>query len=69
MIPLTPSYLVVATANGGEQAYVCTTVEGNTNYDRARDGRLTLQKTRRFSMRNGDRLIRWSRAEAQSEAA
>ena len=68
MIPLTPSYLVVATANGGEQAYVCT-VEGNTNYDGARDGRLTLQNTRRFSVRNGDRFIRWSRAEAQSEAA
>ena len=56
-------------ATDKDTVYVCTTVEGNTNLDGAREGRLTLQKTRRFSMRNGDRFIRWSRTGSQSEAA
>ena len=52
-----------------DRIYICTTIEGNTNEDGAREGRMTLQKTRRFSVRNGDRFIRWSRAATQSEAA
>ena len=52
-----------------DRVYDCLTVEGNANYDGTRDGYLTVQRTRRFSPRNGDRFIRWSRAEAQSEAA
>ena len=54
--------------SGEDAVYVCTTVEGNTNHEGAREGRLTLQKTRRFSVRNGDRFIRWTKSE-QAEAA
>ena len=52
-----------------DRVYICTTIEGNTNDDGGRDGRMTLQKTRRFSVKNGDRFVRWSRAEVRSEAA
>ncbi len=58
-----------AIGSGGDAVYVCTTVEGNTNYEGARDGRLTLQKTRRFSVKNGDRFIRWTAARSEAEAA
>jgi len=54
--------------SGEDAVCVCTTVEGNTNHDGAREGRLTLQKTRRFSVRNGDRFIRWTEA-TRAEAA
>ena len=49
-----------ATAQAGGLAHTCTTVEGNTNDDGSREGRMTLRKTRRFSMQRGDRFSRWS---------
>ena len=52
-----------------DAAFVCTTIEGNTNADGTRNGRLTLRKTRRFSIRNGDRYIRWAETNINAEAA
>jgi hypothetical protein len=51
--------LVQSYGSGKTASYVCTTVEGNTNADGSRNGNTTLRKTRRFSIANGDRLIRW----------
>ncbi len=58
-----------ALGSGDERTYVCTTIEGNTNHEGAREGRLTLQKTRRFSLQNGDRFIRWCEASEELRAA
>lgn len=44
---------------GDDTLHLCTTVEGNTSYDGSREGRLTLRKTRRFSVHRGDRFIHW----------
>jgi hypothetical protein len=58
----------LATPNG-ENAYVCLTVEGNTNDDGSREGRATLCRTRRFSTSNGDRFIRWAELMPKVKAA
>jgi hypothetical protein len=43
----------------GDVQFACTTIEGNTNDDGSREGRTTLARQRRFSIRAGDRFIRW----------
>jgi hypothetical protein len=53
----------------GDVIYSCTTVEGNTNADGSREGTMTLRKTRRFSLKNGDRFIRWPDLRAHAQAA
>jgi hypothetical protein len=40
-----------------ETAYVCTTIEGNTNADGSENGYTTLRRTRRFGA--DDQFIRW----------
>jgi len=54
---------------GGDTLHICTTVEGNTNADGSREGRLTLRKTRRFSTEHGDRFIHWPDLEQRALAA
>ena len=44
----------------GDTAYEATTIEGNTSDDGSREGRTTLVRTRRLSIRAGDRFIRWA---------
>jgi hypothetical protein len=61
--------LVQSYGSGAEASYVCTTVEGNTNADGSRNGNTTLRKTRRFSIANGDRFIRWVDADSRDKAA
>ena len=53
----------------GETAYLCTTIEGNTNEAGGREGTNTMQKQRRFSMQSGDRFIRWTDLIPQARAA
>jgi hypothetical protein len=52
-----------------DAVYVCTTLEGNTNEDGSREGRMTLRKTRRFSPANGDQFIHWPDVAARTQAA
>jgi hypothetical protein len=40
--------------------HVCVTIEGNTNDDGSRDGRMTLRKVRTFREADGHRFIRWA---------
>jgi hypothetical protein len=61
--------LVQSYGTGANASYACTTVEGNTNADGSRNGNTTLRKTRRFSMANGDRFIRWVDADVGRKAA
>jgi hypothetical protein len=61
--------LVQSYGSGAEASYVCTTIEGNTNADGSRNGNTTLRKTRRFSIANGDRFIRWVGVEHDRKAA
>ena len=61
--------VVQSYGSGGDASYVCTTVEGNTNADGSRNGNTTLRKTRRFSIANGDRFIRWVDADVERKAA
>lgn len=53
----------------GDARFVCTTVEGNTNADGSRDGRMTLRKVRSFSVKNGDRFVHWPELDARAQAA
>lgn len=53
----------------GDMVFSCTTIEGNTNDDGSRDGRTTLARSRRFSVRAGDRFIRWIELAQQAKAA
>ena len=55
--------------SGESGSYMCTTVEGNTNADGSRNGNTTLRKTRRFSIANGDRFVRWANLGADLKAA
>jgi hypothetical protein len=61
--------LVQTYGTGNIASYVCTTVEGNTNADGSRNGNTTLRKTRRFSIANGDRFIRWANVGADLKVA
>jgi hypothetical protein len=74
VVELVQSYGSVAEASYvcttvAEASYVCTTIEGNTNADGSRNGNTTLRKTRRFSIANGDRFIRWVGADSRDKAA
>jgi len=61
--------LVQSFGSGDNTSYTCTTVEGNTNADGSRNGNMTLRKTRRFSIANGDRFVRWANLGVDLKAA
>lgn len=54
---------------GEDVVHHCITIEGNTNKAGEREGRYTLQRNRRLSTLNGDRVIRWMDLEAREKAA
>lgn len=43
-----------------DTVYTCTTIEGNTNDDGAREGQTTALRQRAFSLQSGDRFVRWT---------
>lgn len=47
-------------ASPDDSVYTCTTIEGNTSDDGSREGRATLARQRTFSLKRGDRFIRWT---------
>lgn len=53
---------------GDDAVYHCVTIEGNTNIGGDPEGRYTLQRTRRLSTQNGDRVIRWMELDQQKAA-
>ena len=50
---------IVLSVTETTSAYLCTTIEGNTNDDGSRDGWKTCIKSRGFKKTDGHRFIRW----------
>ena len=59
----------VSQQGAGDTVYTCMTVEGNTNEAGSSEGTQTLRKSRQFSMRRGDRFIRWTDLTITARAA
>jgi hypothetical protein len=55
--------------NGTDVEHLCTTIEGNSNEDGAREGVAAVRRTRRFSRDRGDRFIRWVELAKKARAA
>ena len=53
----------------GDLLHLCTTIEGNSNEDGAREGIGTVRRTRNLSRRRGDRFIRWTNLSRHVRAA